>query len=175
MEITAIRKPIFTIDVPTIGKISCRTCSLREYKQLRTLRGLRNILENIAVNDIPQTLKTAEIIWAEKYLKAVDDFIHDYRDFLELPTDGKEKEQEICRLKILTMPEKIAADYTGLDFNEILDLDIIDFKLITADAYKYMIMQNKPDAVKYLNGCYAYMHDLFTAEQNFSADSITII
>lgn len=175
MEITAIKKPVFTIDVPTIGKISCRTCTLREYKQLQTLQGLRNVLENVVIGDIPQTLKAVEIIWAKLYLGAVDDFIGKNKDFLMMPSDGKEKEQEKCRLKILTMPEKLAADYTGLNFCEILDLDIIDFKLISADAYKFLVMQNKPDAVKYLNGCYAFMHDLFSADQEFSADTITFM
>ena len=175
MELTAIKKPVFSIDVPTIGKIACRTCSLREYKQLQTFNGLRNILEKTAVGNIPQTLKAIEIIWAKKYKEAIDSFTDANKDFFSIPTDGKEDKKDECRLKILTMPEKIVSDYTGLNFSEILELDIIDFRLITADAYKYLIMQNKPDAVKYLNGCYAYMHDLFTADQDFSDTEITII
>ena len=123
----------------------------------------------------PQTLKAIEIIWARKYLAAIDSFVKDNADYLSVPTDGKDNSTEECRLKILTMPEKLAADYTGLNFMELLDLDIIDFDLIVADAYKHMIMANKPDAVKYLNGCYAYMHDLFTADRNSTADTITII
>jgi hypothetical protein len=175
MEITAIKKPVFEIDVPTIGKISCRTCSLREHKQVKALRSLRSVLENVTEGDVPQTLKAIEIIWARKYLAAIDDFVKDNADYLSVPTDGKDDSTEECRLKILTMPEKLAADYTGLNFAELLDLDIIDFDLIVADAYKHMIMANKPDAVKYLNGCYAYMHDLFTADRNCTADTITII
>lgn len=175
MEITAIKKPVFEIDVPTIGKISCRTCSLREHKQVKALRSLRSVLENVTEGDVPQTLKAIEIIWARKYLAAIDGFVKDNADYLSVPTDGKDDSTEECRLKILTMPEKLAADYTGLNFMELLDLDIIDFDLIVADAYKHMIMANKPDAVKYLNGCYAYMHDLFTADRNCTADTITII
>lgn len=175
MEITAIKKPVFEIDVPTIGKISCRTCSLREHKQVKALRSLRSVLENVTEGDVPQTLKAIEIIWARKYLAAIDGFVKDNADYLSVPTDGKDDSTEECRLKILTMPEKLAADYTGLNFMELLDLDIIDFDLIVADAYKHMIMANKPDAVKYLNGCYAYMHDLFTADQSSAADTITII
>lgn len=175
MEITAIKKPVFNIDVPTIGKISCRTCSLREHKQVKALRSLRSVLESVTEGDVPQTLKAIEIIWARKYLAAIDGFVKDNADYLSVPTDGKEDSTEECRLKILTMPEKLAADYTGLNFAELLDLDIIDFDLIVADAYKHMIMANKPDAVKYLNGCYAYMHDLFTADQSSTADTITII
>lgn len=175
MEITAIKKPVFEIDVPTIGKISCRTCSLREHKQVKALRSLRSVLENVTEGDVPQTLKAIEIIWARKYLAAIDGFVKDNADYLSVPTDGKDDSTEECRLKILTMPEKLAADYTGLNFAELLDLDIIDFDLIVADAYKHMIMANKPDAVKYLNGCYAYMHDLFTADQSSAADTITII
>lgn len=175
MEITAIKKPVFEIDVPTIGKISCRTCSLREHKQVKALRSLRSVLENVTEGDVPQTLKAIEIIWARKYLAAIDGFVKDNADYLSVPTDGKDDSTEECRLKILTMPEKLAADYTGLNFAELLDLDIIDFDLIVADAYKHMIMANKPDAVKYLNGCYAYMHDLFTADRNCTADTITII
>lgn len=175
MEITAIKKPVFEIDVPTIGKISCRTCSLREHKQVKALRSLRSVLENVTDGDVPQTLKAIEIIWARKYLAAIDGFVKDNADYLSVPTDGKDDSTEECRLKILTMPEKLAADYTGLNFMELLDLDIIDFDLIVADAYKHMIMANKPDAVKYLNGCYAYMHDLFTADQSSAADTITII
>ena len=174
MELLAIRKPIFTIDVPTIGRISCRTCTLREYKQLQAFQGLRDILGSVAVGDIPQTLKAAEILWAKKYLEAIEDFAEKNKDILKIPTDGKEDDEK-CRLKIVTLQEKLASDYSGLNFRELLDLDIIDYKLITADAYKHMIMCNKTDAVKYLNGCYAYMHDLFTADQSYAADTITII
>lgn len=175
MEITAIKKPVFEIDVPTIGKISCRTCSLREHKQVKALRSLRSVLENVTEGDVPQTLKAIEIIWARKYLAAIDSFIRSNADYLSIPTDGKEDSTEECRLKILTIQEKLASDYTGLSFIELSDLDIIDFNLIVADAYKHMIMANKPDAVKYLNGCYAYMHDMFTADKSSTADTITII
>lgn len=175
MEITAIRKPVFNIDVPTIGKISCRTCSLREHKQLKALRSLRSVLENVTEGEVPQTLKAIEIIWARKYLDAIDSFVKDNADLLSVPTDGKGDGSEECRLKIITMSEKLASDYTGLNFAELLDLDIIDYDLIVADAYKHMIMANKPDAVKYLNGCYAYMHDMFTADKSSTADTITII
>ena len=162
MEITAIRKPIFEIDVPTIGKISCRTCSVADHRKLCVMRDLRSILERVTLEDIPQTLKTIDIIWTKLYLNEIEQYTRNNMDVLMIPASGdsEDEEKEKCLLKIHTVVDKLVADYTHLSFIEIQDIDIIDYRLIAADAYKHMIMTNKPDAVAYLNGCYCNMHEI---------------
>lgn len=172
MDITPIKKPIFKIDVPTLGVISCRTCTLSEYRMILSHRDLRNIFERVVIGDIPQTLSAIYLIWSKNYLTALNEFFEENKDALEIPTDGQPPEKN-CRLKIFTVIDKITADYTGLNFIELGELDIVDYKLLSADAYKHMIMQNKKDAADYLNGCWCYMHDKFTLD-TFS-DEITII
>jgi len=162
MELFAIKKPVFVIDVPTIGKISCRTCTVADYRRLCVMRDLRNVLERVAVEDVPQTLKAIEMIWAKLYLKEIDEYTQENMDVLAVPSSGDqdESEEEKCLLKIHTVLDKLAADYAHLSFIEIQEIDIIDYRMIAADAYKYMIMTNKPDAVEYLNGCYLNMHEI---------------
>lgn len=168
MDVTAIRKPVFIIEVPTIGKIPCRTCTVADHRRLRTKRDLRNVLERVAVGDIPQTLRTIEIIWAEMYLNEIEKYCRRNMDALEIPTGGstgKPGENQKCMLNIFTSTDKLVADYAHLSFIEIQDIDIIDYRLLAADAYKYLIMTNKTDGIDFLNGCYCNMHNIFSMDK----------
>lgn len=161
MELLAIRKPIFTIDVPTIGRISCRTCTVADHRKICVMRDLRSILERVTVEDIPKTLKTIDIMWAKLYLNEIEQYTRDNMDVLAVPSCGEaEDDAEKSLLKIHTVVDKLVADYAHLSFIEIQDIDIIDYRLIAADAYKHMVMTNKPDAVEYLNECYCNMHEI---------------
>ena len=173
-ELTAITKPVFMVDVPMIGKISCRTCSVSDYRKLRFLRELRDILERVCVEDIPKTLRTSEIMWAKLYRDAIDDYVKQNMDALMMPQGVKDDDTEEQLFRIYTTEEKLVADYAHLSFIEILDIDIIDYKLIAADAYKHMIMTNKTDAVEYLNGCWLNMHEICSAEKLKQGSEIII-
>lgn len=179
MELTAIKKPVFTIDIPTIGKISCRTCTVAEHRRLRAGRDLRNVLERVAVGDIPQTLKAIDIIWSKMYLKKIEDYCNANMDALVLPSAGDfgkpgDKNKE-CFLQIYTTTDKLVADYAHLSFIEIQDIDIIDYRLIAADAFKHSVLTNKPDGIDYLNGCYCNMHNIFSVEKLRSGSSTEVI
>ena len=165
MDITAIRKPVFNIDIPTIGKIPCRTCTVADHRRLLVMRDLRNVLERVSFGDIPQTLKTVEIIWAKMYLKEIESYCRKNPDALMIPTQGGAGDGEKCLLDIFTSADKLVADYAHLSFIEILEIDIIDYRLLAADAYKHMILTNKVDGIKYLNGCYCNMHNISSAEK----------
>jgi hypothetical protein len=51
------------------------------------------------------------------------------------------------------MDYKLISDYTGLNFKELSDLDVITFKYLFRDAYIYTMNQTE-EGRKYLEKCY---------------------
>ena len=96
-----------------------------------------------------------------------DEFVEKNKDALAIPSDGGKsaKDNKECFLSVHTFIDKLVADYAHLSFIQINEIDIIDYKLLAADAYKHMVLTNKPDAVDFLNGCYCNMHDVFSVEK----------
>lgn len=179
IELTAYEKPVFTIDIPTVGAVMCRTCSYRDYEALRLCseQHLGDIIRRICIDDTPEMLISVQKIFAKKYLDALHEYKTNNKNVLEIPYDGTPpKPEEICRLDPVTQYDKLVSDYTGLNFLRIGGLNIIDYWLMLADAYKLMVLRNKLEPVKYLNGCYCYMNDLFSPDTPISSgDEITIM
>lgn len=48
---------------------------------------------------------------------------------------------------------KLVSDYTGLNFNEVLQLDCFTYKIIFKDAFIYK-MRSKPEGQEYLENCW---------------------
>ena len=48
---------------------------------------------------------------------------------------------------------KIVADYTGLNFNEVMELDCITFKMLVRDAFVHMMSQSE-EGRDYLEQCW---------------------
>lgn len=161
ITLSAIDKPLFVLDIPTVGRIKCRICRHITYKRLKIYSGMNadvsGELPEIIIGDVPAMLGTVQRLLAREYLDAVDEFLDSLPDLFGLPSDGSQAER--CRLNPSTYTEKIVSDYTGLDFTGVNELDHIDFRLMAADAYKFLILQNKHNAVEYLNDCYDCMHE----------------
>lgn len=167
MEITDFIKPILKIDVPTVAVIPCRTCTIAQYKKLRRLENAADVLKAVSLADkLPDILlNTAVYIWAEKYIEAIEDYCSNNVDWLAVPSDGTEDAKR-AKLEVFTAADKLVADYARLSFRELQSVDVIDYRLLLADAVKHNIYKNKEDAVDYLNGCYCNMHDMFTADMS---------
>lgn len=52
-----------------------------------------------------------------------------------------------------TQDLKLVADYTRLNFNELLELDCYTFKYLVKDAFIHQMRQT-PDGVEYLENCW---------------------
>ena len=155
MDITAFAKPIFRIDVPAAGVISCRTCTVITYRRLKCGTFTAEDITDIIIGDLPPFLRSTLTIFIQKYIAELDKYRKDNCDILQVPDDGSEPEKK-CRLGV--------KDYSGFNFAEINDLDIIDYWLLLADSVKLMALQNKKEPEEYLNGCWCYMHDKATPD-----------
>ena len=163
MDITAFAKPIFRIDVPAAGVISCRTCTVITYRRLKCGTFTAEDISGIIIGDLPPFLHSTLTIFIRKYIAELDKYRKDNCDILQVPDDGSEPEKK-CRLGVSTFYDHCVKDYSGLNFAEINELNIIDYWLLLADSVKLMALQNKKDPEEYLNGCWCYMHDKATPD-----------
>ncbi|UKI16004.1 MAG: hypothetical protein L6V87_09935 [Ruminococcus sp.] len=71
------------------------------------------------------------------YIKAVNDYCEDFADIYGIPDKPDfEHDEEETKLPVLTFGERIVREHTGFDFDRINELDILDYKLLLADACK---------------------------------------
>ena len=96
-----------------------------------------------------------------RYREMLDDYIDGSIDFMRIPEKpdfGKSKTQEV-KFPISTCGERFVMEHTGLNFIEIGELDIIEYRLFLADAVKMRILRREDGkGGEYLNECYNFMH-----------------
>lgn len=158
MVITAFQKPIFRVDVPLVGVIPCRSCSVIVYRRLCCGAYTAEDIKEIIYGDIPPLIHSTLTILIKKYISALDDYRKKNCDILAVPDDGNVPEEK-CRLGVSTFYDHCVYEYSGIDIERINDMDIIDYWLLLSDAVKLMVLKNKQEPEKYLNGCWCYMHD----------------
>lgn len=163
MDITAFSKPIFNISVPTAGVISCRTCTVITYRRLKCGAYTAEDISDIIIGELPPFIRSTLTIFIQKYIAELEKYRDDNCDILRVPVDGSEPEKK-CRLSVSTFYDHCVKEYSGFDFSEINELNIIDYWLLLADSVKLMALQNKKDPEDYLNGCWCYMHDKATPD-----------
>lgn len=66
-----------------------------------------------------------------------------------MPTEEAPKEF----LTVSTEDLKLAADYSGFNFGELLEMDCVSFKILFRDAFIYKMKQTK-DGREYLEDCW---------------------
>lgn len=69
---------------------------------------------------------------------------------------------------------KYISDYTGLNFNEVLELDCYTYKVLLSDAYIYKMSQTK-EGREYLQECYILQQtepDRKALRENFGGGSL---
>lgn len=61
--------------------------------------------------------------------------------------------EEECHYQAETETLKLVSNYTGLNFNEVVELDCITFKLLIKDALIYKLNQSD-EGKEYLENCW---------------------
>ena len=93
------------------------------------------------------------------YREAVEKYCEDNIDIFGLPKSFGMDSGEECRLPVITYGERLVYEHSGLSFDKIAELDILDFRMLLADAVKYRVL-NRSDGKgrEFLNECYDFMH-----------------
>lgn len=167
MNLTQEFKPIFKINVPIMGEVRCRTCTVEQFNDLSHFRNIRDVMESIIVGHIPNTLKVTELQFVKEYITAVNKYCEEHKETLVIPYDNgytammREKKgdeyDEPLKFVIETQCDKIVCDYARISFIELGSVDIIDYRKLAADAYKFNAVSNRIDGVEYLNNCWCVM------------------
>ncbi len=171
MDMTALAKPEFKIDVPLTGVISCRTCTVGTYRRLKCGTFDPEDIKGIIIGELPSFLHSTLVIFIRKYIAEIDKFCDENCDALKIPDNGEPPEKR-CRLNINTFYDHCVYSYSGIDFERINDMNIIDYRLILSDSVKLMILQNKKDPVEYLNSCWCYMHDKASPDSEIITETV---
>ncbi len=158
MDITASAKPVFKINVPLAGIISCRACTVGTYRRLCAGTFSSEDIKDIIIGEIPAFLQSTLAAFAKCYISETEKYFDENCDTLRVPDSG-ERSEKISKLNVSTFYDHCVYDYSGIDFERINDMNIIDYQLLLADSIKLMILQNRQNPVDYLNGCWCYMHD----------------
>lgn len=70
-----------------------------------------------------------------------------------MPSDAGEEEEQKEWLQTDTEDLKLISDYTGLNFNECLELDCYTYKAVLKDAFIHKLKQSE-EGREYLENCY---------------------
>lgn len=82
--------------------------------------------------------------------------------------EGEEKKEPL-RYPIYSYEEYMVREYTGYNFKDIQNLDILTYKFYAAEAYKVAVLKRVDGTgTTYLNECYDYMNEM----QNFDINDI---
>lgn len=163
MDISMFAKPVFKINVPAAGEISCRTCTVGTYRRFEYGTFNKADLGSVILGEMPPFLISTKIIFVKNYVEAIEKYCDENCDILRVPEDGNPPEKK-CKLNVNTFYDHCVFQYSGIDFERINFMDIIDYKMLLSDSVKLMILQNKIEPVDYLNGCWCYMHDKATID-----------
>lgn len=164
--ISPFEKPVFKIDVPPLGVKSVPICSKGIWDQLvlsaesDSERDIRRSAE--ALSDFPDHVPVSVLKkFICNYKEIVEKYCDIYKDIFMIPEkpDFESDDNEKIRLPVITFGESVVAEYTGFDFDRINELDILDYRMLLADACKLKILRRADgEGKKYLNECYDYMH-----------------
>lgn len=158
----------FIIRLPLSGEIGCRVCSKKMWERIQTndlderiqaeMFGSR---EFIVSGHIKSKFEVFEFIRC--YKRALLKFKDDNMDIMRIPEDidDGDADKVICKLKVVTIFEKLVYDYSGVDYLRQADMLITDWWMLAADAVKYNIIHNKgEDGKRDLNSAWCVMHDV---------------
>ncbi len=118
-------------------------------------------------------------VFLYNYVKAVNEYCKAHFEKYAIPEhldvpegtmgdeDGEKKEP--LRYPLYSYEECLVKDYTGYNFREIQELDILTYKFYAAEAYKVAVLKRVDGTgTTYLNECYDYMKEM----QNFNIDDL---
>ncbi|MCM1525561.1 MAG: hypothetical protein NC120_14035 [Ruminococcus sp.] len=163
--ISPFEKPVFKISVPPLGVKSVPICSKGIWDRLLmsavsdSEKDIRKSAE--ALSDFPENVPVSLLKkFICDYRESVEAYCEMNKDIFMIPEKPDfENDDEKIRLPVITFCENIVAEYTGFDFDRINELDILDYRMLLADACKLKILRRADgEGKKYLNECYDYMH-----------------
>lgn len=165
--VSPFNKPVFMLPCPPIGVVRGRICSKRIYDKVTLAvsgnvdkKTLYVILGNIAPDAKLSVIGiTGAVKLIKAYREAVEKYCEDNIDIFGLPKSFGMDSGEECRLPVVTYAERLVYEHSGLSFDKISDLDILDFRMLLADAVKYRVLNRSDGKGKeFLNECYDFMH-----------------
>lgn len=160
--ITPFEKPVFPVILPPVGVLEVPVCSKHTWDVIGIARSDREIKRAAGLlADIPEGMPAVSLrAFVDGYIKAVNEYCDAAVDIYGIPDKPDfEHDEEETRLPVLTFGEHIVREHTGFDFDRINELDILDYKLLLADACKLKILGRSDGSGKqYLNECWEYMH-----------------
>lgn len=166
---TSISKPEFIIPCPPLGAARVRVCCKKTWDIITVIcKGCGSPLQiKEAVNEIAPEINaellgiTCGMAFLKQYRDTLEEYMSRNKDYFGFPEklDFEAMNEEKCRLPVMTYAENLVHQHTGLNFIEIQELDILDYRMLFADAVKLRIL-SRPDGKgkQYLNDCYDYMH-----------------
>ena len=167
ISVSPFKKPVFMLPCPPVGAVMGRICSKRTYDRIMLAAGggldreaLSAILSEIAPDaDIRAIGITGTMKLMAAYREAVEKYCEDNIGIFGLPKAFGMDGGEECRLPVITYGERLVYEHSGLSFDKIAELDILDFRMLLADAVKYRVL-NRSDGKgrEFLNECYDFMH-----------------
>lgn len=167
LSVSPFDKPVFMLPCPPIGAVRGCICSKRIYDRIIFTAGgnvdrkaLSGILAAIAPDAKLSVIGiTGAVKLIKAYREAIEKYCEDNIDIFGLPKSFGMDSGEECRLPVVTYAERLVYEHSGLSFDKISDLDILDFRMLLADAVKYkMLNRSDGKGKEFLNECYDFMH-----------------
>ncbi|MGN0665394.1 MAG: hypothetical protein ACI4KF_02580 [Huintestinicola sp.] len=167
-SVTSMSKPEFLLPCPPLGMVRAAVCSKGTYDIIRVIcEGcgspvqIKRAIEEISDIDAALLGIAAGTAFLRAYRDTLESYCDRNKDFYAFPErlDFEAMNAEKSKLPIMTWAENLVHLHTGLNFREIAELDILDYRLLFADAVKLTILSRADgEGKKHLNECYDYMH-----------------
>ncbi|MGN1090591.1 MAG: hypothetical protein ACI4Q6_09355 [Huintestinicola sp.] len=166
----------FILTIPPFPAVIVGICTENEYERIKLAldakheSSLRELCRAIGA-DFPESTPIGICEAAlGKYVEGIDKYCRERMDLYEIPKlpvfFEEQPDEEELRMPIITIAENAIHEYTGLDFREIGELDVLTYRMYLADAIKLRILRRKDGKGKeYLNKCYDAMHALAGCEE----------
>lgn len=154
----------FVVDVITSARV----------KSTDILKGVDMLIERPCKTPIIGACR----VFLYNYITAINNYckanfekfaIPEHLDVPEGMDVEEEEKREPLRYPLYTYEEHLVREYTGFNFKEIQELDILIYKFYAAEAYKVAVLKRVDGTgTAYLNECYDYMKEM----QNFDINDL---
>ena len=168
LELTPYTKPKFNIPLPPKAVYSVGSCCKGDYDKIvlavATAAGsgvYQQLTEKLLGKKPKAATDVGCYVFLKKYRETLDKYMDGNIDFMRIPEkpDFGKDDNKAVKFPIATCGERFVAEHTGLNFIEINQLDIIEYRLFLADAVKMRILRREDGkGGEYLNECYNFMH-----------------
>lgn len=166
LTVSAFKKPVFMLPCPPVGAVRGYICRKKTFD--RIILAASGVYVNDTAEIMAETAPDADrellgitgtFCFLRAYRDAVESYCEENIDVFGLPEAFGSQYGERCRLPVITYGERMVYEHSGLSFSEISELDVLDYRMLLADAVKYKVL-NRQDGKgrEYLNECYDFMH-----------------